>query len=107
LLIFKAIENNCYEYLLLILKYQSKNKEVILDGLNFENKKESNLTPLMKLVKSKHCDDDWINLMLRGFGSSKFFASKITKGVTEAIHYCKNELKNEKWAETIQNYQLE
>ena len=104
-LIYYCILNNSYEYLLIMLRYSSKNKEAILDGINYEMKDETgtDMTPLSKLVGLNHCNDDWIALMLRGFGSIKFFECKISKGLNEAIATCK-EKEHAKWAELIDQY---
>ena len=62
------------------------------------------MAPMSKLVTLKHCNDDWMTLMLKGFGQPKFFQCKITNGLAEAIKYCKDELKNDKWVQLIGDY---
>ena len=98
------ISGNHYEPLRLIIKYGQKNKEVLTEGLNYID--ENGETPLIVLLKQKHCSNEWLNLLL--FSILEAIPEKELKidekTLEKAYNMCKYEIKNQEWAQLILKY---
>ena len=96
--------SDCYEYLSLILKYSYKNELCIINGINFVEL--FGQAPLIQLLESQHCTDEWINLILfEILNKISIKKCKIkNKTLTIAKFICRNKLLNSKWEDLINQY---
>lgn len=99
-------EHNCYEYLALMLKYIDKNEAVVVNGIPYTNSSKSTDTALVRLVKSQHCDEKWLKLILfTAREKIKGQEVKIKPKIIEKAHQiCEKQRKNAKLAQLIMDY---
>ena len=100
-IIANCIGADSYEYLSLILKYFDKNSGVVTNGLNFYSNNSN--PPLISLLSSNHCNDEWVNLFLFDIWNcveSKARTKIEVNTLQEAFLTCNNA----KWLQMIQKY---
>ena len=101
-IIHSCVGSDSYEYLSLIIKYYYKNKLIIDNGLNFYDDLTLN-PPFISLLSSKHCNDNWIKLILFKIWDNVLNTSKITIDIDilqTAILICNDP----KWRDYIRQY---
>ena len=97
-------EFDCYEYVLLILESFEKNRKIILDGINYCKDASNPDTPLLVLLKSSHCSDEWLSILLEKIPKLVPTARIDNKSIKLATRLCKKEIKNTKWIEMLESY---
>ena len=114
-IISSLCSKDCYYYLYLILKYSFKNEICIINGINYKALFDNE--PLIKLIKSKHCNIKWLNLLLFNINYDTNDDNNINinninkkykinqKTLTIAKLYTKNRLNNIKWENIIIEYE--
>ena len=85
-MLMQCVKNNWFDFLQLIVNNWEKNKLIIIDGINYNDSYYKNKEPLIWLIESNHCNQEWIQLL---FKASKLVNVKIT-AVNEAIKLCDN-----------------
>ena len=116
-IIHDCINGNWYLFLKLIYEFADKNKLVICKGMHHINKDDQsyNELPLISLIKSKHCDEKWLKLVLiQHLDTVKKLASKdksikiancvVQKDIlSDAVTICREKGKAN-WINVIEQY---
>lgn len=95
-LIFNLCTKNRFDYMSVIVKYSDKNKDIIINGINYKS------APLINLLQAGHCSEEWLNLL---FEASENVGARISMQVLQyAVKEYGKRYKNEKFKEMVQAY---
>lgn len=107
-IIYNACKRDCFGLLHLIYKYRMKNKDLIVNAINYVDP-QTRERPIHCLLMNRHCNTEWLKLLL-SFGDIKEFECKLNfemisltgKKVT-ALQVCeKRKKKNKDWVTMIE-----
>ena len=96
-ILYKCVEEDCYNYLSLIFEFPMKNHATIVNGLNFEWR------PFCKIFLTDHCSDEWLKLLMFNFESVNIDAKINQTDLQTAYNFCLKD-KKENWANMIEAY---